>query len=305
MVFHEQKIRSILFYLSLFIFLIGLPFILSFALSYRFNPRTFKFTKAGLVALKTQPQGASIYLDGKLLNEKTPATINELLPAKYNIRLELEKYYPWIGEVGVEAGKVTRLEKIILFPLRPNIKQLNIEEISSFWMDEEMETIYYIDQQDNIIYKSDLEGEGFKEIAKLPEIKPLPKKWKISPDRKKLLGFNLHQIAIIYLNTQNGSSAVGFPFVLEYSSHKIVDIFWYSDSYHFILVTDRNIVVLDADTQTIPVNLVNLNKENISCFYNDNEDTLYFLDSQKAANGKSYDNVYKLELSAKAYPFKD
>jgi len=301
----EQKIRSVLFYLSLFIFLIGLPFILSFALSYRFNPRTFKFAKTGLIALKTQPQGADIYLDGKLLNEKTPATINELLPGRYNIRLELERHYPWVGEVSVETGKVTRLEKIILFPLRPNITQLNIEKISSFLMDEEKERIYYIDQEDNIIYKSDLEGESFKEVGSLPQINPLPKKWKVSPDKEKLLGFNLHQIAIIYLNLQNDSSAAGFPFVLEYSKHKIVDVFWHSDSYHLILITDRNIAVLEANPQTIPLNLVNLNKENISTFYDEAKDTLYFLDSQKAADGKLYDNVYKLELSTKIYPFQE
>ena len=305
MVSGEQKIRSVLFYLSLFIFLIGLPFILSFALSYRFNPRTFKFAKTGLIALKTQPQGADIYLDGKLLNEKTPATINELLPGRYNIRLELERHYPWVGEVSVETGKVTRLEKIILFPLRPNITQLNIEKISSFLMDEEKERIYYIDQEDNIIYKSDLEGESFKEVGSLPQINPLPKKWKVSPDKEKLLGFNLHQIAIIYLNLQNDSSAAGFPFVLEYSKHKIVDVFWHSDSYHLVLITDRNIAVLEANPQTIPLNLVNLNKENISTFYDEAKDTLYFLDSQKAADGKLYDNVYKLELSTKIYPFRE
>lgn len=300
-----QRIRSILFYLSLSIFLTGLPFILSFALGYKFNMRTFKFTKTGLLALKTQPQGAAIYLDGRLLNEKTPATIYELLPGKYNIRLELEKYYPWLGEVFVDAGKVLRLEKIILFPLRPDIKQLNKNEIFSFWVDEDKEWVYYVDEEDNVIYKSDLEGISFKEIGSLPPINPLPKKWKVSPDKQKLLGFNLHQIGIIYLNAQDYSSAGGFPFVLEYSSFKILDVFWYSDSYHLVLVTDINIEVLEANPKTIPVKLVDLNKSNTPAFYDDVKDTLYFLDSQKAADGKLYDNVYKLELSAKVYPFKD
>lgn len=37
---NEQKIRAILFYLSLIIFLAGLPFILSFALGYKFDAQT-------------------------------------------------------------------------------------------------------------------------------------------------------------------------------------------------------------------------------------------------------------------------
>jgi len=139
----EQKIRAFLFYLSLLIFFTCLPFILFFALEYKFNPRTFRFAKAGLVALKTQPQGAAIYFENKLLNEKTPATLNELLPGRYNLRLELENYYPWAGVVEVEAGKVTRLEKIILFALRPNIKELSKNKISSFWVDKEDIRIYY------------------------------------------------------------------------------------------------------------------------------------------------------------------
>ncbi len=110
---HEQRIRAILFYLSVLIFLMGLPPILSSTLGYNFDKRTFKFTKAGLIVLKTQPQGASVYLDKKLLSFKTPATINELLPGKYELKFEMDKYYPWSGEVEVGAGKVTRLEKII------------------------------------------------------------------------------------------------------------------------------------------------------------------------------------------------
>jgi hypothetical protein len=31
-------------------------------------------------------------------------------------------------------------------------------------------------------------------------------------------------------------------------------------------------------------------------------DTLYFLDSQLGADGKAYDNLYKLELSTKLFP---
>jgi len=301
----EQRIRAVLFYLSLSIFLIGLPFILSFALGYKFNPRNFHFTKAGLIALKTQPEGASVYFNGKLLNEKTPTTINELLPGQYNIGLELERHYPWFSEVEVEAGKVTRLEKIILFPLRSNIKQLNKDKISSFWVDKEKDTIYYLNQEDKLIYKSDLKGESFEEIASLPEIISMPRQWKISADREKLLLFNQHQIVIVYLETQNANSYMESPIILNYSKRRIIDIFWYSDSYHLVLVSDRNIEVLEARPRAMPINLVNLNRKNISAFYDDTKDTLYFIDSQKAEDGKFYDNVYKLELGTKISQLRD
>jgi hypothetical protein len=300
----EQRIRAILFYLSVSIFFIGLPLILSFALGYKFNTKTFKFTKAGLISLKTQPQGASIYLDGKLLSDKTPTTINELLPGKYRLRIELENHYAWFGEINVEPRKVTRLEKIILFPLRPNVSQLNKERITSFWLDRDREKVYYIDHDENAVYMSDLDGGHFEEMGILPESLNV-KEWKISPDKEKLLCFNPHQVAVINLKLKSGPKDAGSPIFFDYSNRRIIEVFWHSDSFHLVLVTDRNIEVLEMSSGAMPVNLLNLNKRTVTTFYDNNRDTLYFIDSERAADAKTYDNVYKLELGTKFSPFKD
>jgi hypothetical protein len=293
----EQRIRAFLFYLSLISFCAGLPFILSFALGYKFNPRTLKFTKTGLIFIKTQPQGASIYLDGKLLNEKTPASLNEVLPAQYAVKLELAEHYTWFGDVFVDAGKVTYLDKIVLFPLRPNIKQLNKEEISAFWPDREKDRIYYVDYRKNVIYRSDFDGGQFRDIAVLPQKVSSLKELRVSPDKEKLMFFNDHQIVIVYLEP------LKYPFVLEYPDKEIMNAFWHSDSYHMILVTDKNIEALEAKLKPATVNLTNLNKKSIEAFYDEGKNILYFLDSQKAADGRYYDNLYKLELSNKISPF--
>ena len=109
--FKEQEIRAVLFYLCVAVFFAGLPVILSFSLGYKFNPRTFKFTQTGIISLKTQPAAADVYLNGKPLDMKTPATINELLPGSYNVKVGLKGYYPWIYQANVEPRKVTRFEK--------------------------------------------------------------------------------------------------------------------------------------------------------------------------------------------------
>ena len=44
-----QRLRGILFYLGLLLFFTGLPFILSFALGYKFNAHALKFVKTGLI----------------------------------------------------------------------------------------------------------------------------------------------------------------------------------------------------------------------------------------------------------------
>jgi len=303
-VFSEQRIRKALFYLSLLIFLSGLPFILSFAMGYIFDVRTLKFTKTGLVDLETQPQGAIVYLNKVLLKEKTPATIRELLPGTYNINLELENHYPWVRDVRVEAGKVTRLDKIILFPLRPNVKQMNKDKISSFWLDLDRGRIYYLDDEEKAIYRSDLEGEDFERVGSFPGINFPVKEWKVSPDREKLVCFNPRKIAVVYLNPKpNLPSAQAAPLMLENPNRRITNVFWHSDSYHLVLITDRNIEVQETILKSQPINLVDLNTRNVPVFYDDTKDVLYFLDSERAPDGKYYDNVYKLEIGAKFSPF--
>lgn len=301
----EQRIRALLFYLSVLIFFSGLPFIISFSLGYKFDRRTLKFTKTGLVFLKTQPPEADIYLDEKLLPEKTPATLRELLPGTYRIRLELEKHYPWSGEVKVEPRKAALLDKIILFPLRPNIKPINRERFDSFWVEPEKDAVYYIDYRDGAIFISDLEGGGFKKIANFPAISPPALKWKISSDREKLLYFNKHQIGITYLEPHRDKAPLGAAFVLNYPRDSIADAFWHSDNYHLVVVTDRSIEVLEAKIQSEPVELVRLTRKNAPAFYNIREDALYFIDSQRAQDGETYDNLYKLELSARTFPFQE
>ena len=303
--FSEQKIRAVLFHLSVLIFIIGLPFILSFTLGYKFDSRTLKFTKAGIIALKTQPAGASMYLNGLILNEKTPATIGELLPGEYNVRIELADYYPWEEDVAVYAGQVTRLEKIILFPLRPDIKKLNKERLSSFWIDKDNRIVYYLNQDDSYIYTSDLEGDDFEDLVPYASLTPPPARFVLSQDKLKLLYFNRHQIGIAYLAIKPENLNGRQHFVIDYPRDDIVDVFWHSDSFHIILVSSRKIQVLEAKPGSEAIDLVVLNKKNSSVSYDINSDTLYFTDYQKADDGNFYNNLYKLELNAKILPLQE
>lgn len=299
----EQKVRAILFYLSVLVFFAGLPFILSVSLGYKFDRRSFKFTKAGLIVLKTQPPGATVYLENKLLNDRTPATINELLPGTYRLKLELDRHYPWSAEVRVEAGKVTRLERIILFPTRPNIKQLNKERFYSFWLDEEKGSIYYVNPQERLIYKSDLDGSNYEEVGSFLETRSAPQHFILSPDRKKLAYFNKHEVGINYLEPHTERPLVAPNFIIAHPGNPVTKLFWHSDSYHLVLITNRTIEVLESKVQSRPLVLVNLNKENSPSFYDSRTDILYFVDSEVAGDGNIYDNLYRLELNPRIFPF--
>jgi len=292
-----QRIRGVLFYLSLFLFFAGLPFILSFALGYKFNAHALKFTKTGLIFVKTQPDGAKIYLNGKLVPERSPASMQELVPGVYKISIELARHYPWKGEVEVEAGKVSRLDKVILFPLRPNLQQLNREKFSSFHVDTEKKVIYYLDRENKVVYRSDLDAGNFEDIASLPEKFSPIAGWQVSEDKRKLFIFNPHQIGVIFFDSQGDYEHPDSSVFLDYPREKIINVFWHSDSYHLIVLTDRHVQVIESRTQAKPVDLVELNKEGSSAAYDSKENTLYFSDSQRSPDGSFYNNLYKLDLS--------
>jgi len=295
--FTFQKIRSLLFYLSLLLFFIGLPFILAFALGYKFNNRTLKFVKTGLISIKTQPAGAKIYLNSKLLGEKSPASMQELLPGTYKVTLELAQHYPWKGQVEVEAGKVSRIDKIILFPQRPNLAQLNQEKFSSFRIDNEKKAVYYLDQEKHVVYRSNLDASNFEDIASLPDKFAQISGWEVSADKRKLFIFNPHQISVVFFDTQIDSEYSTATVSLDYPQAKISDVFWHSDSYHLVVLTDKYVQVVESRPQAVPINLVELNKEGVAAFYDLKEDVLYFSDSQRSSDGSLYNNLYKLELS--------
>jgi hypothetical protein len=299
----DQKIRTVLYYLSVSVFLIGLPFILAFSFSYKFDRRNFKFTKTGIISVRTQPQGATVEFDKQTMVDKTPMSLSELLPGKYTLKLELEGYYPYTSEIDVQAGKVTRIEKIILFPLRPDIQQINKERISFFWRDEAQALLYYVNRDENTLYRSDLEGVHFEYVCSFTPITPLPKKWEVSPDRTKVFYFNPRQVGIITLPQGKKKAVVENTVILNFPSDVISDAFWYGDSYHVILICSKRILICETRTDASPVTLVNLSKRNATGFYDQHTDSLYFMDSQEAPDGNMYDNLYRLEMRNRVYPF--
>jgi len=295
-----QKTRGLLFYLSVLLFFIGLPFILAFALGYKFNTQTLKFVKTGLIFVKTQPAGAKIYLNGKLIPEKSPASMQELLPGAYKVTLELARHYPWKAQVEVEAGKVSRIDKVILFPERPNLQQLNQEKFSSFRVDPEKKAVYYLDQEKKVLYRSNLDASNFEDIASLPDKFTQVNGWEVSFDKKKLFVFNQHQISVIFFDTQMDYEYSSTVF-LDYPQEKIDDVFWHSDSYHLVVLTDKHVGVIESRWGAVPLNLVELSKAGAAVFYDTKEDTLYFSDSQRSPDGSFYNNLYKLKLSTELY----
>lgn len=288
-----QKIRSFLFYLSLLVFLLGLPFILISALSYKFDRKALKFVKSGLIALKTQPAGANVYLDNRLLKDKTPVTINEVLPGEYDLRLELEDYYPWSARITVKAGQVERLEKIILFRMESEVNKLSQAEVSDFWLDEDRNLIYYADYGKGAIYQMDTSaGKGTPLIEALPQA-TFPCSARFSDDGERIALFNRKWLTVIYPQPREKGETIYRYFALESNRGQIRDVFWHSDNYHLIVITDRGINIAEARQGSELLEVLELNSKDSAASYDQRQDALYFIGSGA--------KIYKLELGNRFY----
>lgn len=99
------------------------------AKGYKFSPEQRTFSGTGILSITSEPDQASVYLDDHLTSA-TNTNINSLVPKKYKIRIEKERFIPWNKEVDVAEGLVSEVEAR-LFPAIPTIYPLTYNGIEN------------------------------------------------------------------------------------------------------------------------------------------------------------------------------
>lgn len=120
-----QRLRKILFYLFVGIYLIVCPLIILRMLGFIHNPQTGQFVKTGILYISTNPPGANVFINEIKAPEVTPAVIRDLLPGEYTIRLDMDGYRVWKNSVPLMERKATTLENILLIPTQWNTVPLS------------------------------------------------------------------------------------------------------------------------------------------------------------------------------------
>jgi hypothetical protein len=123
----SKKLRRFIFISFVVLFFILSAVILPYAFGYNLNWSGMKLQKTGMFDIKTEPSGATIYLNGKpqigLLGKlsgrqnqvKTPAKISNQTPGTYQVKLELEGYWPWEKQLTIRPNETTYLEDVYFF----------------------------------------------------------------------------------------------------------------------------------------------------------------------------------------------
>lgn len=90
---------------------------------YRFNFREKSLTSTGILSASSSPDGASVFLNGKL-SVATNGSIS-IPPDFYTVRITKEGYQSWEKSVRIQGEVVTRIEALLI-PTNPSLRTLTI-----------------------------------------------------------------------------------------------------------------------------------------------------------------------------------
>jgi hypothetical protein len=108
---------------------LGASIAIFLARGYTFSPEEKRVVGTGIITITSTPDAASVYIDGHLTTA-TDATISNLRPQEYTVRLVKEGFIPWEKKVTVKEGFVSEL-KVTLFPAIPTIYPLTYNGVKN------------------------------------------------------------------------------------------------------------------------------------------------------------------------------
>ena len=296
----DTIIRYVGFSISLVLYIVLLPIILSYSLGYHIDFGKLNIYKTGILSLRSNPSGSSLYINGRLSAELTPARIEELKPGKYFIEVKREGFYPWQKEVTIRPNMVTRAENIVLFPVSQEVEKISDREASNFIVTDDRRQIYQMTKSG--LYRSGLDGSNPKLLTSYSEWPDRILGKGFSLDGKKILFFNENGIWVIYLNPYDRPLSAKETARVEqvYVSQGLVrNAFWHSESNHIIFICDKDINVLESGRgeEKNPVTLYKCEAPPAGVYYDAYSDSLYFDDSRDG--GKK--GLYRLDLREKTF----
>lgn len=158
------KLR-VLFFLSTLIVVgvIGV-FVSYYARGYRLNFKTFKFVPNGILVLKSEPDGASVYINGELKGA-TNTTIS-LSPGSYDVEIKKEGFLTWSKRLKIEKEVVTQATAS-LFKTLPALSPTTFSGALKPTISEDNSKIAYIIPQGANIDPTD-SGLWVIDVASLP-----------------------------------------------------------------------------------------------------------------------------------------
>jgi len=187
--------RRILYIIFFIIFFIAAPITIMWAQGYKFDWRNKSWQKTGVLFLEVKPEKANIYLNDKFYDEKTSARIKNLLPKKYNIKIEKDGYITWEKNLEIYPSMTTFAQYIRLF--KQDLPTINLLNNKIILVSEQKNNSIAIITQENEIYGLYILNIEKQVLDKITEFNIQPEKIFLSQQAEKILIQELNSWTII------------------------------------------------------------------------------------------------------------
>lgn len=107
-------------------FFIIAPLILMYTAGYRYDWQNGLLKETGAISIDIEPKDATAYLNGIKLQDKMPLRLNNIAPAKYNLRIAAPGYFDWFKEIEVKNKQTNYIKEITL--IKKNKPQILLSE---------------------------------------------------------------------------------------------------------------------------------------------------------------------------------
>ncbi|MBU1104277.1 PEGA domain-containing protein [Candidatus Parcubacteria bacterium] len=106
-----------------------------------FNKKEVTVLQTGILSVRSNPEGAKVYLDGKVITA-TNSTISSLAPATYKLEVTKDGFTSWGKQVQVYNDKVTDITALLISK-SPRIEPLTTFGVSAFSVSNDGSKIAY------------------------------------------------------------------------------------------------------------------------------------------------------------------
>ena len=108
------RLRRIYYSTVIIIFLIFAPVIILYSMGWRYDFAGRTVVHTGVVTVSTQPERATVSIDGAMAAGKTPTVIKNVLPGRHKIEIQRDNYFSWYKWLQVDAAFATLVNDVVL-----------------------------------------------------------------------------------------------------------------------------------------------------------------------------------------------
>lgn len=146
--------KKVLYSLAIIILIAaGATAVIAYGRGYRLNPWEKSIDATGIFSASSSPEGASIWIDGKLKSATNSSF--SIVPGWYNVRITKEGYQAWEKKVKIQGEVVTRIDALLI-PDNPSLRALTVSGISSPSLSPSGTRVAYIVPQEDATSSSTL-----------------------------------------------------------------------------------------------------------------------------------------------------